>query len=169
MEALELPPNRPMSFLNIGSGTGYISSIAAQIMGPTSTQYGVELHAEVLEHCEEAMAEWQQSRVRAGEERPAHVEILHGNGLNIDGTQGEALVGLDRIYIGAAIEKNDLAPIAALLKPGGILVGPGKLDGASSLSSSCKTLIYGFVLFRSRRRAGQGCSSEHRCIGYWRP
>ena len=39
MEALDLHPNSSTSFLNIGSGTGYISCIAAQILGPNSLNY----------------------------------------------------------------------------------------------------------------------------------
>jgi protein-L-isoaspartate O-methyltransferase len=56
------------------------------------------------------------------------LELIHGNGLQIDGTLGQCRVGLDRIYIGAAVEKHDLCQLASLLKPGGILVGPGKED-----------------------------------------
>lgn len=41
MEALDLEPNSSLSFLNIGSGTGYISCIVAEILGPKSLHYGV--------------------------------------------------------------------------------------------------------------------------------
>ena len=40
IEALDLVPNSSMSFLNIGSGTGYISCIVATILGPNSLNYG---------------------------------------------------------------------------------------------------------------------------------
>jgi len=40
IEALDLVPNSSMSFLNIGSGTGYICCIAAEILGPNSLNYG---------------------------------------------------------------------------------------------------------------------------------
>ncbi len=39
MEALELPINSPLSFLNAGSGTGYLTCIAASILGPKSSHY----------------------------------------------------------------------------------------------------------------------------------
>jgi protein-L-isoaspartate O-methyltransferase len=39
--------------------------------------------------------------------------------------KGECALGFDRIYIGAAIEKNHLSLFKKMLKPGGILVGPG--------------------------------------------
>ena len=41
IEALDLKSNSTLSFLNIGSGTGYISCIAAEIMGPKSIHYGM--------------------------------------------------------------------------------------------------------------------------------
>ena len=56
----------------------------------------------------------------------ADIHIIKGNGLNILTSQGEGVVGFDRIYIGAAVDKEDLANIIELLSPGGILVGPGK-------------------------------------------
>ena len=40
IEALDLTPNSSISFLNVGSGTGYISCIAAAILGPNSLNYG---------------------------------------------------------------------------------------------------------------------------------
>ena len=55
----------------------------------------------------------------------ADIHIIKGNGLNILKTVGEGAVGFDRIYIGAAVDKADLANIIELLSPGGILVGPG--------------------------------------------
>lgn len=125
VEALELTPNTGMSFLNIGSGTGYLSCIVAEILGPTSTHYGIELYADVVEHCQEAIMAWKATRPNTS--ALAHIDILHGNGLQIDSRQGESNVGLDRIYIGAAVERRELNQLVALLKPGGILVGPGAL------------------------------------------
>ena len=40
IEALDLIPNSALSFLNIGSGTGYISCVVAEILGPDSLNYG---------------------------------------------------------------------------------------------------------------------------------
>jgi len=41
LEALEIQANSSMSFLNIGSGTGYVSCIVADIMGTRSSNYGM--------------------------------------------------------------------------------------------------------------------------------
>lgn len=39
MEALELPKDSSLTFLNAGSGTGYLTCIAASILGPRSSHY----------------------------------------------------------------------------------------------------------------------------------
>lgn len=76
-----------------------------------------------MEHSEESIARWKESY---GGKLP-HMMTIHGNALNIALTEGEALIGFDRIYIGASVEQRDLPKLTALLKPGGVLVGPGKL------------------------------------------
>ena len=40
LEALDLQPNSSQAFLCIGSGTGYLCAIAAEIMGPKSLNFG---------------------------------------------------------------------------------------------------------------------------------
>eukprot|EP00956_Cyclotella_meneghiniana_P045566 scaffold374518_cov63-Cyclotella_meneghiniana.AAC.1 len=52
------------------------------------------------------------------------IQVVQGNGLNIQKEKGESVVGFDRIYIGAAVDKADFDNIVGLLSPGGILVGP---------------------------------------------
>ena len=47
LEALELLPG--LSFLNIGSGSGYISHIVASILGSASVNHGIELHEDIVE------------------------------------------------------------------------------------------------------------------------
>lgn len=102
MEALDLVPNSSMSFLNIGSGTGYISCIVAGILGANSLNYGilfvhinylpwlshslifststllslslgVELHGDVIEHCKSSIAKWKTNAV----EESGHVSTFH--------------------------------------------------------------------------------------------
>ena len=123
VEALDVTSNSSLSFLNIGSGTGYLSSIIAQILGPTGVCYGVDIHMDVIEHCMSAMARW---KADIKPDLP-HMEFLHGNGLHIDASKGEGLVGFDRIYVGASVEKRSLNQLAEMLRTGGILVAPGKL------------------------------------------
>jgi hypothetical protein len=103
-------------------------------MDKFSYQTGVELHDDVIEHCKASIARWKPNTV---EERNGmcvfhflddtpDIKITKGNGLNISNTRGEGAVGFDRVYVGAAIGKADLANITKLLSPGGIFVGPGK-------------------------------------------
>jgi protein-L-isoaspartate O-methyltransferase len=120
LEALELQPHSSLSFLNCGSGTGYVSCIVADIMGPRSSNYGIEIHSDVVEHSKNAIETWKLS---SGRDSP-QIHILHGNALDVDATSGEAVVGFDRIYVGAAVERRHLTKLTKLLRPGGILVGP---------------------------------------------
>jgi len=132
VEALNLIPNSSISFLNVGSGTGYISCIAAQILGKSSLNCGVELHDDVIDHCKSSIAKWKTNTVEEVngisvfrfKDSTADIQIIKGNGLNILKNKGESAVGYDRIYIGAAVDKEELANITKLLSPGGILVGP---------------------------------------------
>lgn len=120
LEALELTENTSMSFLNVGSGTGYMNCLVATILGPYSTSYGVEIHQDVIDHCESAMARWKA--VYDG--KLPHMKLIHGNALNISMNEGEALIGFDRIYIGASINRNSLFKLMCLLKARGVLIGP---------------------------------------------
>ena len=101
---------------------------------------GVEIHEDVIQHCQESIKNWKNARAKSacGKRQagsmtsnpekfcPPHIEILHGNGLNISSTSGESVVGFDRIYIGASVDSIDVMELKQLLSPGGILVGPGK-------------------------------------------
>jgi len=126
LEALELQPNSSLSFCNIGSGTGYLSCIVAEVLGPKSVNYGVEIHQGVVEHCNASISEWKESKKNKANhpQHFAHLQIVHGNALNVSSSSGESLVGFDRIYIGASVSKTNLPRITKLLSPGGILVGP---------------------------------------------
>lgn len=83
---------------------------------------GVEIHKDVVEHSAQAIESWKESHQDT--EAISHIDIIHGNALEIDAAEGEAALGFDRIYIGAAIEAEQLSHFQKLLKPGGILVGP---------------------------------------------
>ena len=126
LEALELQPNSSLSFCNIGSGTGYLSCIVAEILGSKSVNYGIEIYPEVVHHCNASINDWKKSErfKRNHPQHFAHLEIVHGNALNVCTSSGESIVGFDRIYIGASVDKSNLPKITKLLSPGGILVGP---------------------------------------------
>lgn len=75
-----------------------------------------------MEHFKEAVSSWKEQM--PAERNLHHIEVIHGNALEIATDKGESVYGFDRIYIGAAIEASDLEHFKRLLKPGGILVGP---------------------------------------------
>jgi protein-L-isoaspartate O-methyltransferase len=120
LEALELTSGS--SFLNVGSGTGYLTCMVSHIMGPTSVSINIECLSEALEHSQAAVQAWKADRTLPVPE----MQFYLGNVLQLDTTTGECLQGFDRIYVGAALEKSNLEPLANLLKVGGILVGPGE-------------------------------------------
>jgi len=137
LEALDLRPNSCLSFLNIGSGTGYLSCIIAEILGPRSLNIGVEIQEDAVQHSRTSISKWRSAKRTSCGKRSAGsmtsnvdtgftnpIDIFHGNGLEISSKVGESVTGFDRIYIGAAIESAHLPKIKALLSQGGILVGP---------------------------------------------
>jgi len=136
LEALDLHQKSCLSFLNIGAGTGYLSSIVAEILGPRSLNIGVEIQKDVVQHARTCISEWRSAKKKSCGKRSAgsmtakqdrdfiNPNIIHGSGLEISSKVGESVTGFDRIYIGAAIESEHLPKIKALLSQGGILVGP---------------------------------------------
>jgi protein-L-isoaspartate O-methyltransferase len=102
-------------------------------MFPAGFFVAVEIFDDVVKHAKGAMARWKGAM---GKPVP-HIEWIRGNGLNINPNKGEAIIGFDRIYIGASVDKEDLPKLANLLRPGGILVGPGMLrfDMAPAISA----------------------------------
>lgn len=87
---------------------------------------GIEIHEDVVQHCKDSIARWKHHHPPA--QAIHHIDIIHGNALNIAVNKGEALLGFDRIYIGAAVDGSALPRLKKLLKPGGILVGPGRIN-----------------------------------------
>lgn len=111
----------------------------------------MELHDDVIGHCKASLAKWGGASVNENgnistinfvDDGTPDIHIVKGNGLNILKSEGESVVGYDRIYVGAAIDSSELTNITKLLSPGGILVGPGKIIkeiGMKFRMSSCLT------------------------------
>lgn len=56
MEALEL--SKGMTFLNVGSGTGYFSTLAGLIIGTGGVNHGIEVDPTVLDYANERLTEF---------------------------------------------------------------------------------------------------------------
>jgi protein-L-isoaspartate O-methyltransferase len=125
LEAMELRKGASQTVLHAGSGTGYLTCIVASILGARSIHYCVEIHKDVVSHAEEAIGRWKEAYSPA--QKIQNINLIHGNALELDADAGECALGFDRIYIGAAVSKRDLPLFKSMRKPGGILVGPGRL------------------------------------------
>jgi hypothetical protein len=85
LEHLELEPG--MSFLNIGSGTGYFSCLAACLLGDGGLSHGIDIDANVVRHSQECCERWFKgilARREAGESglptiSREGVALVHGN------------------------------------------------------------------------------------------
>jgi len=125
LEALDLRPG--LSFLNIGSGAGYLSAIASQILGSEAIHHGVEHNAWLVEH----------ARSRLAKVGCSHVELHAASVFSIDLARSMRYA---RIYIGAGASVGTTAGMLALLQVGGVLVGPlGWPDGSQQLIRATRT------------------------------
>ena len=164
LEALELKNDAGLSFLNAGSGTGYLTCIAAAILGPRSVHYCVEIHEDVIRHSKKAIEAWKN--FHSSTRMTSNIDFIHGNALELNTNEGECALGFDRIYIGAAIHKLNLHMFKKMLKPGGILVGPGE---NYTLLEGLVFILFKFVANKttliiecpySWRRASKNCSKS---------
>jgi len=110
--ALEsLMPLKPgMSFLNVGAGTGYFSSIVSHLCGTDAISDGIDIWQETVDHARDCCKS-------LGRE---HITFTQGNVYQLDVEQG---MRYDRIYLGACANAKSKY-LYRLLEVGGILVGP---------------------------------------------
>lgn len=107
LAALEIEPGN--SFLNVGAGTGYLSSIVCELTGKCM-HHGVDLNEDVLEHAQKMLT-------AQGKD---HVNFFH---VNVHDVDIELSPRYQRIYLGACAG-GESKRILDLLEIGGILVGP---------------------------------------------
>ncbi|XP_067948949.1 protein-L-isoaspartate O-methyltransferase domain-containing protein 1-like [Watersipora subatra] len=119
MEALKLEKN--LSFLNMGSGTGYLSTMVGLILGsgPNSCNHGVEFHASTIQYAYTKLENFITTSTSFDEYDFCMPEFFHGNCLKIF-TQ----MNYDRIYCGAECPEKELTVIKGLLKINGIAIVP---------------------------------------------
>jgi len=121
VEALDFKAGH--SFLNVGSGTGYVSAIAAKLLGPTSIHYGIEIQQQLVEYSAEKLKAFELPEV----------QLICGDCFDIDPSVSMAF---DRIYVGAGAADNANF-LMRMLTVGGILVGPFERAGGSQALLKC--------------------------------
>ncbi|MBW01880.1 Protein-L-isoaspartate O-methyltransferase domain-containing protein 2, partial [Eschrichtius robustus] len=118
MEALDLQPG--LSFLNLGSGTGYLSSMVGLILGPFGVNHGVELHSDVTEYAKQKLDFFIRTSDSFDKFDFCEPCFVTGNCLELS----PACSQYDRVYCGAGVQKEHEEYMKSLLKVGGVLVMP---------------------------------------------
>ncbi|KAK2587824.1 hypothetical protein KPH14_003925 [Odynerus spinipes] len=119
IEGLSLEPG--LSFLNLGSGTGYLSTMAGLILNQNGTNHGIELYEDCIKYAYERLEEFKQKSLALDEFDFCEPSFVQGNCLSIvPGRQ------YDRVYCGAACPESHEAFIKQYVRVGGILVMPFK-------------------------------------------
>lgn len=118
MEALDLHPG--LSFLNLGSGTGYLSTMVGLILGPFGINHGVELHADVIAYAYQKLDYFIKTSESFDKFEFCEPSFVLGNCLEIPPESRQ----YDRVYCGAGVQKEHEEHMKHLLKVGGVLVLP---------------------------------------------
>ncbi|KAK9863425.1 hypothetical protein WJX84_000788 [Apatococcus fuscideae] len=122
-----LSPEEGQSFLDIGSGTGFVTLLAAHLVGSTGTSIGVELRPEAAQYAQQRLAQVEATRALSC----GFVRFLQGNVFGHP--QVQSLGPFDRIFVGADAPKARLRNLLRLLKRGGKMAVP--VDGQLLLLS----------------------------------
>lgn len=118
MESLSLEPG--LSFLNLGSGTGYLSSMVGLILGPYGINHGVEYYEDVVEYAQDRVEDFKQKSKLFDDFEFCEPYFVNGNCLQLP----TDVMLYDRVYCGAACPPEHENYVKNLLKVGGILVMP---------------------------------------------
>ena len=130
LEALDLQDGQ--SFLNIGSGSGYLSCLASCLLGECGLSHGIEIKESLVEHSRNACKTWftdiLKRRNNGERDLPAvseeGVSFAHGSCFDIDVKASCSTCRYDRIYIGAGCPRRHLEFFLSLLADEGVMVAP---------------------------------------------
>ncbi|GMH97552.1 hypothetical protein TrST_g6729 [Triparma strigata] len=151
LDALELRKDSEQTFLNVGSGSNYLSAVVGCILGQRGVIHNVELEKDVMRFGKEKFQQFrdQDSTHPNHSNFPQIYSTFHGNGLHLQTSQTYS-----RIYIGSAIPSSSLPPLLSLLSPSGILVAPvssSLLKKPLKTSKTYETQTLSSVIFASLR------------------
>ncbi|XP_061711766.1 uncharacterized protein LOC133521052 isoform X2 [Cydia pomonella] len=165
MEGLELAPG--LSFLNVGSGTGYLSTLVGLILGSSGINHGVEVHPMVVEYANKRLGQFIENSPVLDEFDFCEPKYYQGNGLCI------APLGApyDRVYCGAGCPEEYQNYFKQLIKVGGILVMPlndnlvqvKRLGEAEWTSRSVLNVSFATLRVPTKEEAGDLIRLEEQC------
>ncbi|KAK3091982.1 hypothetical protein FSP39_024194 [Pinctada imbricata] len=118
MESLQLEPG--LSFLNLGSGTGYLSTMVGLILGSYGVNHGVEIHEDVVEYAQKRLEEFHNNCKNYDNFDFCEPVFVNGNCLQLS----SSCFLYDRVYCGASCPPEHENYMKNLIKVGGILVMP---------------------------------------------
>lgn len=126
-----------VSFLNVGSGTGYLSTMAGLLIGAYGINHGIEIYPENVEFAQEKQEEFLERFAWYDPLEFCEPLFVVGNGLLL--SPGNLLY--DRIYCGAACPPEHVQLMKNMLTVGGILVMPHENQVGQLISKSRSTCV----------------------------
>ncbi|XP_044758102.1 protein-L-isoaspartate O-methyltransferase domain-containing protein 1-like isoform X2 [Coccinella septempunctata] len=117
IEGLCLEPG--LSFLNLGSGTGYLSTVVGIILGSRGINHGIEYHEDVVQYAYKKLEDFKKYSGAMDEFDFCEPVFARANCLCLTETRL-----YDRVYCGAACPVEYEQYLKNLIKIGGILVVP---------------------------------------------
>jgi len=120
LESLALHPG--LKFLNIGSGTGYFSTIVGLILGINGVNHGIEINQLAIDRAYQKMEEFKLNSAAIDYYDFCEPVFIHGNVCDMN-----SIKYYDRVYCGASVPPEESEFLKSFINIGGILVMP--LDG----------------------------------------
>eukprot|EP00727_Mastigamoeba_balamuthi_P007309 m51a1_g3199 hypothetical protein (433) ;mRNA; f:457891-459470 len=116
LEAFEVDAG--MSFLNVGSGSGYLSAIVGLLLGPEGVNHGIEVCEENVRSSKEAWTRWREEGLLS--DGACEAEFVQGSCYQLDPLART----YDRVYVGASCPTTRKSFFRSFLNDGGIAVMP---------------------------------------------
>lgn len=113
-----------MSFLNLGSGTGYFSTVIGFLLGSYGHNYGLELNDEAVDYSKNKVAQFLNDSAFVDVADFCAPKIIKADCFLLDPIA--TLQQFDRIYCGASISNEHLDFFSSFLKIGGLIVAPSE-------------------------------------------
>lgn len=126
LEALDLRPG--LSFLNVGSGSGYLSCLAAYLLGEGGLSHGIEVAEGMSKYSSNAVRIWHEKLSEKNDDSFKvtldSIRFVEGNCFDIDLTNTVSTCQYDRIYVGAGCPEKRKEFFLSMLSDNGVLVLP---------------------------------------------